>query len=176
MEQSLIDYIIKNIEKGHHPDKIKQALIKSGHNPYLVNEHISHAYSLTIKKRKLKILLKSLIALTVISFLAFYLLLHFHGGTAKIKPAIHTINQTKDAEQLNSALIGNDPSACSEIQEVSLKEKCLARFSVPEKIQECNEECKDRNLLNKALIGMNKSICPQIINEAIKKQCIIAVV
>jgi len=194
MNQKLVGYIIKRIRMGHHPERVKQALLSAGWHPQIVDEHIRHVLgryflgSGPIKQKPKKVLEKIkhelssnsekyfiialiLIFVIVASVAGFNYFFDFGKKTEVKSPVSITSNESENLNLLNKALIKNDEIICGEIEDANLMEQCKDKFAINETEKICDEACKDQEFLNLALIRHNNSICLQIADSSLKNQC-----
>ena len=169
MDEKLTQYIKRNIEKGHHPDKIRQVLINAGHHPGVVEEHINHVRNIHSGNKQNK--KTAFIALAVIFILVLGISLFNSSEEGPGEKSEVKIDYEKEVATLNSALVGSDSSACDGLNDAEFKKTCLQRFS-NEVSAECDEACKNKELLNMALINKNATICKEITDNATKNTCV----
>ncbi len=178
MDERLIGYIKRNVERGHDIEKIKQVLINAGHDIRVVEGHAAHV--LRLKKKNTKYISIALVFLAILILVigGYYLIGYYK------KPKITAVNQIQSAElqqqknlaDFNNALISNDQSLCNNINDERLREECQRRFlsNISNEAIEINESLvvkESKELLNKALINHNTSICTEIKDDTIKNQC-----
>lgn len=60
MDERLIQYIKKHVEKGFSTDRIRQVLLNAGHEANVVEEHIRHAVGSAINKHLIEYIQKNL--------------------------------------------------------------------------------------------------------------------
>ena len=132
MDERLISFIKKHLEKGVHESRIRQFLLRAGYDVKLIEEHISHAMK-TRKRRNYASMEWAVAIAAAILLLGFYF---SHLNNAKINAQIKTnvygdkgVEYKENLKGLNRALIANDASLCSSINDSSLSEECRKKLS-----------------------------------------------
>ncbi len=181
MDERLIDFLKKHMERGSDMDKVKQALLNAGHDIYTVEEHLRNALedknNMRHKLTTPTLSIAVLIIVVIISAAGFYYFPDLYKKTDSVinESRNAEIENQKNLEMFNKALITNDMTACNNIQDDKLKEECQGKllFNISNATREnASEELQLGNeILNKALITHNKSLCVEIMDEIMKNIC-----
>lgn len=175
MNERLLEYLRKHIEKGSDMENVKQALIRAGHDIKIVEEHINQAIENQINKKQRirKYVAISIIGLAavVILFIAFYFFPYYKKTDLAVNETQLVDINKKNLEIFNKALISNDTTICEQIEDNKLKEECKRKFGYNISNETIDEAFESKELLNKALINHNISLCVEIKDDTIKEQC-----
>lgn len=178
MNERLLEYLKKHIEKDSDMEKVKQALIRAGHDIKIVEEHVNQAIENQINKKQRirKHVAISIIGLAaaVILFIAFYFFPYYKKTDLAVNETQLAEINLKNLESFNQALITNDTDICDKIEGSALKNECKRKFEddlnkTEEKIS--FNETADKKSFNMALINHNASICLEITDDSLKNQC-----
>ena len=177
MDERIITFITKQINKGVSLKKIRMYLLSKGLDSRLVEQHMNNANQRS-SGRKLNLFSFGSIAIIILILTAAALIIVSRTAekTSFLDNSLSkSIEKKADMESFNKALINKQTTICDTISDSNLLDECK-RITSPNSSSAENYPdgamASDQKLLNRAIIEHDSSICLRISSKSMNEQCL----
>lgn len=175
-KKELVDYIERELNKGIHENRIKNALFEVGHQIEQVEEALLHV------KRKQK---KRLYMMVTVIVLAFLILVIGAGLLLDKALSDKEIQNISDSNVNTNQIVSHDDNfyyqkamnegnevICESIVDLKFKTTCVENVKKTKDIKIPLVELKDRKIYKEAIENKDSTKCEEIQGYAMKNSCL----
>ncbi len=169
-KKEVIEYIEKQLKKGHHINKIKHKLISAGHRKPDVEEHVAHVHERRLSLKMFFVVLVIFIVIVVVFYYEDRILVKEKGEEEIVQESREAATQGKvmidivareEEEPIQEEPGEELPEGLEEEQpkELSCEEKCEGN-------ERCIIICENPDVINKAMDENDLNVCEQLSQNA----------